>query len=74
MNTKERGHPNVRSAGTGCIWPKGMLLRYGISAPTLWRWERIGKLPPRDVYIGGKPVGWKPATIEAAERGETAAS
>ena len=39
------------------------------SAPTLWRWERDGKLPDRDVFVGGRAVGWKPETIEFAERG-----
>ena len=40
-----------------------------MSAPTLWRWERAGKLPSRDVFIGGRAVGWRPATIDQAERG-----
>ncbi len=59
-----------RRAGTAIIWPAGLEQRYDISPPTRWRWERDGKLPPRDVYVGGDAVGWKPATIEAAERGE----
>lgn len=50
------------------IWPRGVEERYGISAVTRWRWERTGKLPPRDVHIGRG--GWRPETLEAAERGE----
>ena len=62
--------PNTRrTTGTNCIWPRGLELRYGSSAPTRWRWERQGLLPPRDVYIGGRAVGWRPETLETAERG-----
>jgi predicted DNA-binding transcriptional regulator AlpA len=53
--------------GTHVIWPPGLEARLGISAPTRWRWEKSGKLPPRDVHIGGRS-GWRPATIEAAEQ------
>lgn len=59
--------------GTRCIWPSAVQERYGISLATRWRWERKGKLPPRDVFVAGVPVGWRPETLEAAERGETAA-
>jgi predicted DNA-binding transcriptional regulator AlpA len=62
----------ARTCGSGCIWPRGLRERYGVSGPTLWRWERTGKLPDRDVFIGGRAVGWRPETIERAERGEAA--
>ena len=65
----DRAPKRMRTFGTRCIWPRGLLERYGVSAPTLWRWERTGKLPERDVYIGGRAVGWRPETIERAERG-----
>jgi hypothetical protein len=68
MKPKRRG-PH---AGTAVIWPLGVQERYGISAVTRWRWERAGHLPPRDVFIGGKPAGWRPLTLEAAERGQAA--
>ena len=55
-------------AGTRVIWPGGVQERYGISKPTRWRWEKTGRLPPRDVNLGGK-TGWRPETLEAAERG-----
>lgn len=61
---RTRGAP---LGGTDVIWNAGLEARYGISPPTRWRWERAGKLPPRDVHIGGRS-GWKLATIEAAER------
>jgi len=57
--------------GTGLITPKGLEARYGWSQPTRWRAERDGRVPPRDVYIGGEAAGWKPETLEAAERGPT---
>lgn len=68
---KAKPAPRVfRSEGTQCVWPSGAQKRYGVSAPTLWRWEKDGKLPPRDVFVGGKPVGWRPETLDAADRGE----
>ena len=27
------------------------------------------KLPPRDVFIGGTPAGWRPSTLDRADRG-----
>lgn len=57
--------------GEAVIWPRGVEQRYGISAVTRWRWERAGKLPPRDVHVGGRD-GWRPETLEAAERGSAA--
>ncbi|MFZ1905215.1 MAG: hypothetical protein WAU56_07470 [Steroidobacteraceae bacterium] len=60
--------------GRDIIWPTGLQERLGIKQCTRWLWEKKGKLPPRDVYIGGVPVGWKPATIEAALRGPAAAA
>ncbi len=68
--TRTPPHKAVRTAGTACIWPRGLRDRYGISGPTLWRWERSGKLPARDVFVGGRAIGWRPQTIERAERGE----
>ena len=54
------------TTGTVVIWPSGVRERYGISGATLWRWEKIGRLPARDVNLGGK-TGWRPATLTAAE-------
>jgi predicted DNA-binding transcriptional regulator AlpA len=52
--------------GSAVVWPKGVEERYGISSPTRWRWEKEGKLPPRDFSLGGK-TGWRPETLAAAE-------
>lgn len=57
-------------SGTHVIYPTDLQERWGYSKSTLWRLEKDRKLPPRDFFIGGKPVGWKPETIEAHERGE----
>lgn len=60
--------------GTVVVWPSGVEERYGISAPTRWRWEKGDKkrglaprLPPRDVSVGGK-TGWRPETLAQAEK------
>ena len=54
--------------GSRIVWPKGLEARFGVSAITRWRWEKSGKLPPRDVFIGGLAKGWRPETLAAAER------
>ncbi len=53
------------------LYPRHLEQIYGISQPTRHRWEEKGLLPKRDVFLNGLPVGWRPATIEAARRGET---
>ena len=62
----------ARSVGTRCVWPSGVENRYDISPPTRWRWEKDGKLPARDVFVGGIAIGWRPETLEAADRGQVA--
>jgi hypothetical protein len=46
--------------------------RYRVSDTTRMRWEREGKLPKRDFFIGNKARGWLLTTLEKAERGENA--
>jgi hypothetical protein len=53
--------------GSHVVWAAGAERRYGITPVTRWRWERAGRLPPRDVSIGGR-TGWRPETLDAAER------
>lgn len=53
--------------GEEIVWPKGIEERYGISTPTRWRWERGGRLPPRDVNIGAGKSGWRKSTLERWE-------
>lgn len=60
--------------GSSIVWPAGLCERLGIKPVTRWRWEKDGKLPPRDAYINGVAVGWRPATIETALRGPAAAA
>ena len=62
---KPRG-PGPRQ-GTAVIWPSGAEARYGIKPVTRWRWEGAGKLPPRDVFVGGRS-GWRPETLDQFER------
>ena len=62
-----------RLAGSGVIYPRGAEERYGISLSTRWRWEREKKLPPRDVYVGGRPIGWRPETLDRADEGQAMA-
>jgi predicted DNA-binding transcriptional regulator AlpA len=51
-----------------CVyWPRDIEQRYDISAPTRWRWEKNGRLPPRDFFLAGRADGWHRATIESAE-------
>jgi predicted DNA-binding transcriptional regulator AlpA len=66
MKTTKRKKNRSSGSGTAVIWPGGVQIRYGISKPTRWRWEKEGRLPPRDVNVGGK-TGWRPETLEAAE-------
>ena len=60
--------------GTAVIYPAALEARYDISAPTRWRWEKTGKLPKRDFFIGGAAVGWKPETIAASETAPASAA
>jgi hypothetical protein len=54
-------------------FPKAIEKRYTITPVTRWRWERTGKLPARDVFVGGVAAAWRPETILAAERGSKVA-
>lgn len=53
--------------GASVFWPRQVEQRYGISPQTRWRWEKEGRLPPRDVNLGGK-TGWRVDTLAAAEK------
>ena len=45
------------------IRPTEFAKRLGISKPTLWRWERAGRLPPKH-QVGPNAVGWLESEIE----------
>lgn len=75
MDKPTRGDKRTRGAprqGTAIIWRMGLMDRWGISAPTLWRYVRSGKIPQPDVCIADRK-GWRVETIEAFERGQEAA-
>jgi hypothetical protein len=70
MATEQKSSKRVRpTVGTNVIWPHGLQLRYGVSGMMIWKWQKDGKLPARDVFVGGRAFGWKPETIERAEQG-----
>lgn len=56
--------------GTEAVWPRGVEQMFDISPPTRWRWEKSGRLPKRDISLGGK-TGWRPETLAAAMRAAT---
>jgi len=60
-------HKRAPTEGSRVVWPSGVERRYDISAVTRWRWERSGRLPPRDFSIGGR-TGWRIETLDALER------
>jgi hypothetical protein len=63
--TRRKSH---MAEGTRVVWPRGACARYDISSVTLWRWERRGRMPARDVHVGGKS-GWRPETLDLYEGG-----
>lgn len=66
MSKVQRKLKQPRTGGTAVVYPRGVEQQLGVSAVTRWRMERDGRLPPRDFFIGPQPVGWKPATLQAA--------
>lgn len=68
-----RAPKRPRLEGTSVVYPIGLEKQLGVSSPTRWRMEKDGRLPKRDFLIGGKPVGWRPETLQAAFAPATAA-
>lgn len=69
MTRRTKPPRRAKLRGTYVIWRAGLCQRYGITHVSLWRWEKAGKLPPRDVFIGGRALGWRLETILRAEAG-----
>lgn len=64
MTDRNSSSARCPARGSEVVWPKGVEAMLDISAVTRWRWERTGRLPARDVDIGGK-TGWLPETLQA---------
>jgi hypothetical protein len=71
---KRQLKPQCEPAPSIALTPAEIEHRYRVSNTTRQRWEREGKLPKRDFFLGGKAKGWMLTTIEKAERGENAAA
>jgi hypothetical protein len=72
MSAKKLLKPQRAPAPGIALSPAEVEHRYRVSNTTRQRWERQGRLPPRDFYVGGKATGWLMTTIERAERNEIA--
>src|SRR5436853_7172201 len=55
-----------RTSGTNVVYPRGVQEMLGIAPQTVWRMEKDQRLPPRDFFVRGVPVGWKPQTLAAS--------
>ena len=66
LRTRKPPERAAPGAARAVLWPRDLQARYGVSAPTIWRWERDGRLPPRDKAVGDR-IGWAVQTIVAAE-------
>ena len=73
MQIREAETP-ARVDAPAIVRPRGAARRYDVSEQTIARWEKSGRLPKRDFFIGGVAEGWHVATLEAADRGETSAA
>jgi hypothetical protein len=65
--------PYRAPASPVALTPADIVHRYRISNWSRLRWEREGRLPKRDFFIGGKAVGWLTETILKMEAGDSAA-
>jgi predicted DNA-binding transcriptional regulator AlpA len=45
------------------IRPTALSEMLSVSLTTLWRWEKLGRLPGR-MHLGGRAVGWRYGDIE----------
>ncbi|MGO4382053.1 helix-turn-helix transcriptional regulator [Pseudoduganella sp. RAF53_2] len=48
------------------IYRQDLYAMLGVTSETLRRWLRDGKLPPPDVAITQRTVGWRLSTLQAA--------
>lgn len=59
--TTESARPDDR-----VIWRPDLATELHVCSETLRRWMRAGKLPPPDVAITRKTLGWRVSTLRAA--------
>jgi hypothetical protein len=64
----QRGTPKQTT-----LRPLDLAHRYRVADFTVLRWEKAGRLPPRDYIKSGKPRGWMLETILKVERENAAA-
>jgi hypothetical protein len=70
----QRRKKRRRFLGTAVVYPVGVEQKLGCSKNTRRRMERDGRLPPRDFFIGGKAIGWRPDTLATAFAGGRSAA
>ena len=64
MNTSAKGYGYTSAKDCNYITDRGVGARYKVSRPTVWRWVRIGHLPPPEA-IGPNTKRWRVATLDA---------
>lgn len=48
------------------VWRAELAARLGVSSEAVRRYMRDGKLPPPDVKLSQRQIGWKLSTLEKA--------
>jgi hypothetical protein len=61
-----RNHTSQCVSDRLVIYPSELERQLGIARKTRWKWEKSRKIPPRDFFVQGEAVGWRPSTLEAA--------
>ena len=46
------------------IWRHDLQKTMAVTSETMRRWLRAGKLPPPDVAMSGKTMGWRLSTLQ----------
>ena len=51
------------------IWRQDMTTTFGVGSEAIRRWIKSGKLPPPDICISRKTMGWRLSSLHAAGLG-----
>lgn len=51
------------------IWRPDMNAEFGVGTEAIRRWIKSGKLPPPDIAISRKTMGWRLSSLRAAGLG-----